>query len=108
MYITVSSLCSNYRIVDILGYINEEPGKTSKSTNNAKCMKRAHMQFAITQAQISLLGYINEEPGRTSQSTNNAECMKRAHMQFAENAGPDQPAHSRRLIWAFVVRLQNQ
>ena len=33
---------------------------------------------------------------------------KRALMQFAGNAGPDQPAHSRRLIRAFVARLQNQ
>ena len=29
-------------------------------------------------------------------------------MQFADNAGPDQPAHKRRLIRAFFVRLQNQ
>ena len=29
-------------------------------------------------------------------------------MQSADNAGPDQPAHKRRLIRAFVVRLQNQ
>ena len=28
--------------------------------------------------------------------------------QTADNAGPDQPAHSRRLIRAFVARLQNQ
>ena len=28
-------------------------------------------------------------------------------MQFADNAGPDQLAHSRRLIRAFVARLQN-
>ena len=27
---------------------------------------------------------------------------------FADNAGPDQPMYSRRLIWSFVVRLQNQ
>ena len=27
-------------------------------------------------------------------------------MQFVDNAGPDQPAHLRRLIWAFAVRLQ--
>ena len=33
---------------------------------------------------------------------------KRALMQFAENAGLDQPAHLGRLIWAFIVRLQNQ
>ena len=29
-------------------------------------------------------------------------------MQFADNAGPDQPARSRRLIRASVVRLKNQ
>ena len=29
-------------------------------------------------------------------------------MQLADNTGPDQPAHSRRLIRAFVVRVQNQ
>ena len=29
-------------------------------------------------------------------------------MQFADNTGPDQPARMRRLIWACVVRLQNQ
>ena len=29
-------------------------------------------------------------------------------MQFADNAGPDQPAHLRRLISAFVARLRNQ
>ena len=34
----------------------------------------------------------------------NAQGTKRVLMQFEENAGPDQPAHSRRLIWAFVVR----
>ena len=33
---------------------------------------------------------------------------KTVFMQSADNAGPDQPAHSRRLIWAFAVRLQNQ
>ena len=37
-----------------------------------------------------------------------ARRMERAVMQFADNACPDQPAHSRRLIKAFVVRLQNQ
>ena len=34
--------------------------------------------------------------------------MKKALMQFADNAGPDQPALMRRLIRAFVARLQNQ
>ena len=29
-------------------------------------------------------------------------------LQRAGNEGPDQPAHSRRLIRAFVTRLQNQ
>ena len=28
-------------------------------------------------------------------------------MQFADNEGPDQPAHSRRLIWTFVVRSKH-
>ena len=37
-----------------------------------------------------------------------AQCTKKTLMQFANNAGPDQPAHLRRLVWAFVVRLQNQ
>ena len=35
---------------------------------------------------------------------NDAKRMKRALMQFADNAGPDQPVHSHRLIWAFAVR----
>ena len=34
--------------------------------------------------------------------------FKRALIQFADSEGPDQPARMRRLIWAFVVRLQNQ
>ena len=38
--------------------------------------------------------------------------MDNAHkgpfMQFADNEGPDQPAHKRRLIKATIVRLQNQ
>ena len=34
--------------------------------------------------------------------------QKRVLMQFAVNAGPDQPVHLHRLIWAFVVRLMNQ
>ena len=38
-------------------------------------------------------------------------CAKRkdafGHLAFANNEGPDQPAHLRRLIWAFAVRLQN-
>ena len=38
----------------------------------------------------------------------NAQCIKKALMQFTDNEGRDQPAHSRRLIWAVVVRLQNQ
>ena len=37
-----------------------------------------------------------------------AQCMKRALINFADNAGPDQPAHMRRLIKAFIARLQNQ
>ena len=37
-----------------------------------------------------------------------AQSTKRAHMQFADNEGPDQPAHKRRLIRACVVRLQNR
>ena len=40
--------------------------------------------------------------------TSDAQFTKRALMQFADDTGPDQPAHLRRLIWAFVVRLQNQ
>ena len=36
-----------------------------------------------------------------------AQRTKGALMQFADNAGPDQPAQMRRLIRAFVVRLQN-
>ena len=34
-----------------------------------------------------------------------AQHTKRALMQFADNAGPDQPAHSRRLIRPFVTHL---
>ena len=34
--------------------------------------------------------------------------MKRVLVQFTDNAGPDQPALKRRLIRAFIVRLQNQ
>ena len=29
-------------------------------------------------------------------------------MAYAENEGPDQTAHLRSLIWAFVTRFQNQ
>ena len=36
------------------------------------------------------------------------QCRKRDLMQFADNVGADQPARSRRLIWAFVVLSQNQ
>ena len=43
-----------------------------------------------------------------SEKLYDAQCRKRALMQFVDNAGPDQPAHLRSLIWAFVVRLQNQ
>ena len=31
------------------------------------------------------------------------EMQERALMQFADNAGPDQPAHVHRLIWALIV-----
>ena len=33
---------------------------------------------------------------------------KRALMQYIDKAGPDQPAHLHRLIWAFIVNLKNQ
>ena len=33
--------------------------------------------------------------------------MKKCLRAYADSEGPDQPAHSRRLIWAFAVRLQN-
>ena len=33
---------------------------------------------------------------------------KRALMHFADDTGPDQPAHERRLIRNFVARLQNR
>ena len=36
------------------------------------------------------------------------QCRKRALMQCAGNAGPGQPAHSRRLIQTFAARLYNQ
>ena len=36
------------------------------------------------------------------------QSTKRTLMQFANNAGPDHPAHKCRLIWACIVRLQNQ
>ena len=39
---------------------------------------------------------------------NNAQRMKRDLIHFVDNAGSDQPAHPRRLIWAFVVRIHNQ
>ena len=58
-----------------------------------------HMSFAIKknidQNLVKILPY-------------DAHCTKRAVMQFADKAGPDQPAHSCRLIWALVVCLQNQ
>ena len=41
-------------------------------------------------------------------TTYDAQQTKMALMQFADNSGPNQPAHLCRLIWAFVVRLQNQ
>ena len=37
-----------------------------------------------------------------------AKRTKRALVLISDNAGPDQSPHSRRLIWAFVSRLQNQ
>ena len=37
--------------------------------------------------------------------SNDAQRTERVLMPFACNAGPDQPAHKRRLIWAFVVRI---
>ena len=37
-----------------------------------------------------------------------AKHAKRAIMQFADNTGPDHPALLRKLIWASIVRLQNQ
>ena len=37
-----------------------------------------------------------------------AQRTKMALLQFADNTGPDQPAHKRRLISAFFVNLQNQ
>ena len=43
-----------------------------------------------------------------SRKTYDAERTNKAIKQFSENAGPDQPAHKRSLIRAFVVRLQNQ
>ena len=33
---------------------------------------------------------------------------RKGPIQFADSVGPDQPAHKRRLLKAFVVRLQNQ
>ena len=57
------------------------------------------------------------DPDRTPRSvvfnpdlnyTYDAQRTKRALMQFAANRGPDQPAHSRRLIRAFVAHLQNR
>ena len=39
--------------------------------------------------------------------TYNEQHMKKSLMQFADNVGPDQPAHKRRLIRTFIVRLQN-
>ena len=39
--------------------------------------------------------------------THNAQ-KKWELMKFADNAGQDQPAHLRRLIRAFVARIQNQ
>ena len=37
-----------------------------------------------------------------------AQNTKRALMQSADKAGPDPPAHSRKLIWAIVACLHNQ
>ena len=41
-------------------------------------------------------------------SLHDTQCTKKAYMQFADNAGPDQPVHLRRLIWALIVRLQSE
>ena len=38
----------------------------------------------------------------------NALHAKRCPMQFADSTGPVQPAHSHRMIKAFVARLHNQ
>ena len=36
------------------------------------------------------------------------QCMKMALMQFANSVCLDQPAHSHRQIWTFIIHLQNQ
>ena len=45
---------------------------------------------------------------RKGETKHDAQLTKRTLMQFADNTDPDQPAHSRRLIWAFVFRILNQ
>ena len=39
--------------------------------------------------------------------TRDPQGTKRALMPYAGNEGPDQTAHSRSLIWVFVVRLES-
>ena len=36
-----------------------------------------------------------------------AQRQKRAHMSHKGNEGPDQTAHLRSLVWAYVARSQN-
>ena len=35
-----------------------------------------------------------------------AKAIERPLMPYADNEGPDQTAHLRSLIWAFIVRVQ--
>ena len=46
--------------------------------------------------------------GQTIRMLKGAQRMEIALMQIADNAGPDQPAHSRKLIRPFVARFQDR
>ena len=59
------------------------------------CLNSANYRFSWTKYDFQAIAVIIYDEQHT----------KRALMQFADNTGPDQPAHWRRLIWAFVVRL---
>ena len=59
------------------------------------------LDCAVAQAGLSSVE-------RTYRKLYNAQRMKMALMTSADNTDPDQHAHPRRLILAYVVRLQNQ
>ena len=100
-YKSYAALMSSCTLLLILQSFLDITGNGNVMTDNSPHKRNVQINiFLFLRENLMLLLIIRNE-----HTVYDAQRTKRVLMQSANNEGPDQPAHSHRLIWAFIVHL---